>query len=70
MLRWVQNKWFPSRVLQQNRTQGLGSFRTCQRSLDFEFHASQFEAKKNKKDFDVCDFAKESVKFDFSKKVF
>jgi hypothetical protein len=41
-----------------------------QRSLDFEFHASQFENEKNKKDFDICNFAKESVKFDFSKEVF
>jgi hypothetical protein len=37
---------------------------------NFEFHASQFDFESKQKNFDVCDFAKESVAFDLSKEVF
>lgn len=41
-----------------------------QRALEFEFFASKFDFESKQKDFDICDFAKESVAFDLSKEVF
>jgi hypothetical protein len=41
-----------------------------QRALEFEFYASQFDFESKQENFDVCDFAKESVAFDLSKEVF
>lgn len=41
-----------------------------QKALEFEFFASQFENESKQQNFDVCEFAKQSVKIDFAKEVF
>ena len=41
-----------------------------QEYCDFEFFASKFDFESKQKDFDVCNFAKESVDIDLAKEVF